>query len=136
MSCDEIRAILSDALDGGEITEEIETAAAAHLETCSLCARSARELSSIHRLILEDQAGGLATARKRPSRRLLLASLAACLVVGLAAFVLFTGSRASATLERLSGRVLLNGRPAQAGDPVRDGDSLRSEGPLAHAIVT
>jgi ferric-dicitrate binding protein FerR (iron transport regulator) len=54
MTCDEAQALLGDALDGAEIDPDRESAAAEHLDACASCARAARELSSVHRLILES----------------------------------------------------------------------------------
>ena len=136
MTCDEVRALLSDALDGAEVDGGLEAAAAAHLETCVSCARSARELSSIHRLILEDRAAGIAKPVKRPARRPLwiaAASLAACLVLGLAAYFLLTPG---AVLEQASGRVLLGETPARSGDAVRPGVSLRTDGATSRVTVS
>lgn len=64
MTCDEAQALLSDALDGAEIEADRETAAAEHLDGCAACARVARELSSVHRLIVETTAA----AALRPSK--------------------------------------------------------------------
>ncbi len=71
-SCDEILARLSDALDGEPLDPAVEREVAAHLESCPECARAARELSSVHRLILEERVEGLegtAAAPRRAPRR-------------------------------------------------------------------
>jgi len=105
MTCDEVRSLLSDSLDGAEIDAAAEPAAAEHLDGCASCARAARELSSVHRLIVESIASDALCAsqpeiksrsrpRRRPARpappssRLVPAFIAAVLLVGLAAWIL------------------------------------------------
>ena len=59
MSCDDVQALLSASLDGDEIDAAREAEAAAHLDSCADCGRAARELSSVHRLVLETRADEL-----------------------------------------------------------------------------
>jgi ferric-dicitrate binding protein FerR (iron transport regulator) len=74
MTCDEAQALLSDALDDAEIDAARETDAAEHIDGCAACARTARELSSIHRLIVEtnvaDAARPATPSTKQRRRRL------------------------------------------------------------------
>lgn len=105
MTCDEVQELLSDALDGQDVESARESAAAEHLGGCALCARVARELSSVHRLILESSAADAQGAagsgtkarslpRRRPPRsaprssRFVPAMIAAGLLAGVGAWVL------------------------------------------------
>jgi ferric-dicitrate binding protein FerR (iron transport regulator) len=69
LSCADVQALLSDALDGGEIDPDREAAAAEHLEGCADCARVARELSSVHRLALEARSVAAKPDTKRRGLR-------------------------------------------------------------------
>jgi len=67
MNCPDALAGLGGALDGDALSEAVEQEIADHLEGCESCARSARELSGVHRLLLEQKADAL-TARRRFAR--------------------------------------------------------------------
>lgn len=69
LSCEEVQARVSDALDGIEMEDGLEQAVADHLEGCPACARAARELSSVHRLFLETRAQDLTDAATAPAER-------------------------------------------------------------------
>lgn len=74
LSCADVQALLGDSLDGEDLDADREAAAAAHLESCAPCARAARELSSVHRLILEVRAADAlqpsrTETRSRPALR-------------------------------------------------------------------
>jgi len=155
LSCDRVKVILSDTLDGTLFSDDLEAAAAAHLDSCSACGRTARELSSIHRLMLEDRAADLlhrekpsrkesgpVLSRRRYGRRVWLAagSVAACLVIALGFEVMVGGAaEVVGSLKDVTGRVLRIDQgveaPAGKGEDLRSGQGLRTEGPGSQATV-
>ena len=66
LSCEEVQARVSDALDGIGMEDGLGQAVADHLDGCPACARVARELSGVHRLILETRAQELTEAATAP----------------------------------------------------------------------
>jgi len=69
VTCDEVQALLSESIDGVDIDADRESTAATHLDGCAACARVARELSSVHRLILEARAADVLSPPKSESKR-------------------------------------------------------------------
>lgn len=118
MSCEETLAHLSAAVDGEPLTPELESGVAEHLEGCSACARGARELSSMHRLLLESRAEEMIdpgrSVRSHTPRRLrrirpaaersfgmpVLAAAAAAAALVIGAVLLAVGSPRTETPER------------------------------------
>lgn len=151
ISCDQAREWISDSL-AGEIPMEEQEALEVHQEACPAC----RE--ELDRLLLQDRAiaeivgqsleeklksrirTGLAGVRA-PRRAGIVAAAAACLAVGIGAWLLWPplAPRAIATIERLQGEVVvLSGGGETAGvegGKLAAGQGLRTRGAESQAIV-
>ncbi|HXX92115.1 MAG TPA: FecR domain-containing protein, partial [Planctomycetota bacterium] len=155
LSCDRVRALLSDTLDGTLFADEVEQAVVTHLESCGACGRSARELSSIHRLILEDRAADLlhhekasrkesgpvlASPRSGGRRWVIAGSVAAALALALGmVFRLGKSPDVVGSLLEVAGqayRIQREGEtPASRNMDLHSGEGLRTEGPGSQATL-
>lgn len=66
LSCEQVVERLNAAMCGESLSDSVQETVNEHLDSCQRCARTARQMSSVHRLLLEQRAGELHLAAIHP----------------------------------------------------------------------
>ncbi len=150
ISCDQARAWMSDFI-AGEISVEEQKALESHQATCAACREEFDRLLLQDRAIAELVGESLAEslkervrsglARARAPRRAGFIAAAACLVVGVGAWLLWPAGEVPgvATVERVHGEVFImtkgSAEPASPGSTVVAGQGMTTRGASSHAVL-